>query len=210
MVSPKGNAYDNMSDMKMDALREIGNIGSGNAATSLSEMLGIPVDIQVPAVKILEYSQVVDALGGPEKMLLGVLLSMSGDVQGMMMFLQEKEFVHSTLNSLLHQSFSDFNMIDEMGYSALDEVANIMASSYVNAVGVLTDLNIFTSVPSLTVDMLGAILSVPAIYYADISDKIIFIEGSFNCAGNHSNSHILMIPDTDSLYTIMEKLGLEG
>lgn len=210
MVAPKENAYDNMNDLKMDALREIGNIGSGNAATALASLLNIPVDIQVPSVKILDYSQVVEAMGGPEKMLLGVLLSMSGDVHGMMMFLQEKEFVHTTLNSLLQQNFSDFSMIDEMGYSAMHEVANIMASSYVNAVGMLTELDIFTSVPSLTVDMLGAILSVPAIYYADISDKIIFIEGSFICAGNHSNSHILMIPDNDSLYTIMEKLGLEG
>lgn len=204
------NLYDEITDMELDALREIGNIGSGNAATALSTLLNMPIDIQVPSVKILDYSEVVEALGGPETMLLGVLLSMSGEVQGMMMFLQEKDFVHMTINTLLGSSFSDFGEIDEMGYSVMQEVANIMASSYVNAVGILTGLNIFTSVPSLTVDMLGAVLSVPAIYYADISDKIIFIEDSFTCDGAPTKSHILMIPDNQSLYGIMEKLGLKG
>ncbi|MFZ2538364.1 MAG: chemotaxis protein CheC [Oscillospiraceae bacterium] len=203
------NYYNQMTDIHLDALREIGNIGSGNAATALSDMLMCKIDINVPVVKILEYNEVVEALGGPETMLLGVLLSLSGDVNGMMMFLQEKDFVHMTLNSLLQQSFSDFNEIDEMGYSAMQEVANIMASSYVNAVGIMTGLNIYTSVPSVTVDMLGALLSVPAIYYADISEKIIFIDDSFTCLGNKTSSHILMIPDTKSLYKIMRNLGLE-
>lgn len=203
------NLYNNITDFHLDALREIGNIGSGNAATALSNMLGCPIDIDVPVVKILDYNQVVETLGGPETMLLGVLLSMNGDVNGMMMFLQEKEFVHMTLNSLLQQSFSDFGEIDEMGYSAMQEVANIMASSYVNAVGTMTGLNIYTSVPSVTVDMLGAILSVPAIYYADISERIMFIEDNFTCLGKNTNSHILMIPDTKSLHQILQNLGLE-
>lgn len=204
------NLYDEMSDIQLDALREIGNIGSGNAATALSSLINVPVDIKVPAVKILNYSEVVNALGGPETMLLGVLLSMNGEVRGMMMFLQEKSFVHMTVNSLLGENLKEFGDISEMGYSVMQEVANIMASSYVNAIGLLTGLNIFTSVPSITIDMLGAVLSVPAIYYADISDKIIFIEDSFTCAGTETQSHILMIPDTLSLKTIMKKLGLEG
>lgn len=201
--------YESITDFQLDALCEFGNIGSGNAATALSTMLNCPVEIKVPRVKILEYSQVVETLGGPEKMLLGVLLSMTGDVNGMMMFLQEKEFVCETLEVLLNMSFSDFSEIDEMGYSAMQEVANIMASSYVKAIGTLTGLNIFTSVPSLTVDMLGAILSVPTIYYADISDNIIFIEDSCACGGSKTSSHVLMIPDTQSLYKIMQNLALE-
>lgn len=207
---PISNLYEEMSELQLDALREIGNIGSGNAATSLSEFINVPVDIKVPAVKILDYDEVVANLGGPETMLLGVLLSMNGEVRGMMMFLQEKDFVHATLNSLLGTNLHEFKDIDEMGYSAMQEVANIMASSYVNAIGLLTGLKIFTSVPSITVDMIGAVLSVPAIYYADISDKMIFIEDSFTCGGNETQSHILMMPDTQSLNMIMKKLGLEG
>lgn len=90
------NDYTDLNDMQMDVLREIGNIGSGNAATSLSEMLMRPVDIAVPKINILDYNQVTQALGGPEEMIVGLLLSLSGDVSGMMMFLLQKEFAHMT------------------------------------------------------------------------------------------------------------------
>ncbi len=203
------NSYNDLNDIQMDVLREIGNIGSGNAATSLSNMLMRPVGINVPQIKILDYNQVVTALGGPETMIVGLLLSLSGDVTGMMMFLLQQDFAHMTLNALLGQAFSDFSEVDEMGYSAMTEVANIMAASYVNAVSTLTDLNINISVPDICIDMAGAILSVPAIHYANISDKIIFIEDEFNSQEENAISHILMIPDVESLQKIMTNLGIE-
>ncbi len=203
------NSYNDLNDIQMDVLREIGNIGSGNAATSLSNMLMRPVGINVPQIKILDYNQVVTALGGPETMIVGLLLSLSGDVTGMMMFLLQQDFAHMTLNALLGQAFQDFSEVDEMGYSAMTEVANIMAASYVNAVSTLTGLNINISVPDICIDMAGAILSVPAIHYANISDKIIFIEDEFNSQEENAVSHILMIPDVESLQKIMTNLGIE-
>lgn len=203
------NSYNDLNDIQMDVLREIGNIGSGNAATSLSNMLMRPVGINVPQIKILDYNQVVTALGGPETMIVGLLLSLSGDVTGMMMFLLQQDFAHMTLNALLGQAFHDFSEVDEMGYSAMTEVANIMAASYVNAVSTLTGLSINISVPDICIDMAGAILSVPAIHYANISDKIIFIEDEFNSQEENAISHILMIPDVESLQKIMTNLGIE-
>ena len=203
------NSYNDLNDIQMDVLREIGNIVSGNAATSLSNMLMRPVGINVPQIKILDYNQVVTALGGPETMVVGLLLSLSGDVTGMMMFLLQKDFAHMTLNSLLGQTFSDFSEVDEMGYSAMTEVANIMAASYVNAVSTLTGLDINISVPDICIDMAGAILSVPAIHYANISDKMIFIEDEFNSKEENAVSHILMIPEVESLQKIMTNLGIE-
>lgn len=203
------DTYNQLNEMHIDVLREIGNIGSGNAATSLSTMLGRPVNIDVPKVQILDYNQVVEALGGPEVMIVGLLLQLSGDVNGMMMFLLEKDFAHMTLNTLLGMSVSDFNEIDELGFSAMKEVANIMAGSYVNAVGDLTNLYVNISVPDICIDMAGAILSVPAIHYANISDKIIFIEDTFSSEQVNTASRILMIPDVDSLKKIMTNLGIE-
>lgn len=203
------DTYNQLSEMHIDVLREIGNIGSGNAATSLSTMLGRPVNIDVPKVQILDYNQVVDALGGPEVMIVGLLLQLSGDVNGMMMFLLEKDFAHMTLNTLLGMSVNDFNEIDELGFSAMKEVANIMAGSYVNAVGDLTNLYVNISVPDICIDMAGAILSVPAIHYANISDRIIFIEDTFSSEQVNTASRILMIPDVDSLKKIMTNLGIE-
>lgn len=201
--------YDDLNSMHLDVLREIGNIGSGNAATSLSEMLFHPVDISVPTISILDYQKVVEELGGPETMIVGMLLSLEGDVNGMIMFLLNQDFAHVTLSQLLGQEIKSFQDIDEMGYSAMTEIGNIMAASYVNAIASLTGLSINISVPSICMDMLGAIISVPAIHYANVSDKIIFISDEFGGAGEDLSSHILMIPDMESLQRIMENLGIE-
>ena len=131
--------YSDLNDIHMDVLRELGNIGSGNAATSLSSMLAKTVDISVPKISVLDYGQVAEQLGGPEMMCVGLMLSLSGDVEGMLMFLLQKDFTHLVLNALLGESLQDFSEINEMGLSAIKEIANIMAASYVNAISRLGD-----------------------------------------------------------------------
>lgn len=202
-------SYDDLSEMQMDVLREIGNIGAGNAATALSQMLGHPVNISVPKVRILDFNEVVTSLGGPEAMIVGLLLTLNEDVEGMMMFLLQREFAHMSLSALLGEDIERFDQIDEMGMSAIQEVSNIMAASYVNAIASLTGLTINISTPDLTIDMLGAIMSVPAIHYANISDKIIFIEDEFGGADESASSHILLFPDVSSLNKIMTNLGID-
>ena len=200
--------YDELSDMHIDALREIGNIGSGNAASSLAMLLADTIDISVPVVRILDYEQVMDELGGPEQMIVGLLLCLDGDVNGMIMFLLHQNFANTLLGALIGEADVG-GTVDEMSYSALQEVANIMAASYVNAIADLTGFTINISVPSLCVDMLGAILSVPAIHYANISDKMIFIEDKFHGKELDAPNHILLIPDVESLDKIMTSLGIE-
>lgn len=202
--------FDKLNDMHIDALREIGNIGSGNAASALSTMLCCPVNISVPTVQVLDYNDAVEQMGGPEQMIVGSLISLEGDVQGMILFLLQKNFSSMMIKTLLcAEEAPEMESIDEMGYSVIQEVANIMAASYLNAIGSLTGLTIGMSTPSLCIDMLGAILSVPAIYYANISDKIIDIQDEFSGHDFRAPSHILLIPDMDSLKNIMGKLGLE-
>ncbi len=201
--------YSDLNDLQLDALKEIGNIGSGNAATALSDMLEHSVSIAVPTIKVLDYNTVVENLGGPETLLVGILLSLKGDVTGMMMFLLHKEFAHMVLNSLIGSEFNEEVDLDDMSQSTIQEVGNIMAAAYVNAIASLTGLTIDISVPTMSVDMAGALLSVPAIYYANISDKIILIEDEFGHETKESTSHILLIPEVDSLQKIMESLGLD-
>ena len=201
--------YEDLKDMHLDVLREIGNIGSGNAASSLASMLNTPVNISVPAVRILDYEQVEEEMGGPEQMIVGLLLSLEGDINGMIMLLLHQDFANMMLTSLLGEPMPESGEIDEMCYSAIQEMANIMAASYVNAIAEMTGLSINITVPSMCVDMLGAVLSVPAIHYANISDKIIFINNEFNGIDLHAPNHILLIPDVDSLEKIMTNLGIE-
>lgn len=205
------NTFDELNDLHIDVLREIGNIGSGNAATALSSMLDRKVDISVPQVRILDYSTVTEELGGPEQILAGLLLSLSGDVTGMMMFLLHKDFAHMIINTLTGMDLDSVDDMDEFSTSAICEVGNIMAASYVNAIASLTGLMIDISPPDICVDMVGAILSVPAIYFADIGDTIIFIQDEFDRQEDdaRSASYIMMIPETGSLKAIMTGLGLE-
>ena len=197
------------SETHIDVMREIGTIGAGNAATALSQMLNHPVNITVPVAKTLEYSKVAEDMGGEETMIVGLLLMMSGEVEGMIMFLLHKDFAHMMLNALLQSNIESFEQIDEMGFSAMKEISSIMAASYVNAISTMTGLTIKLSTPDVTVDMLGAILSVPAIHFANISDKMIYIEGSFTGKGVTAPCNILMLPDMDSLNRIIAKLGIE-
>jgi chemotaxis protein CheC len=201
--------YSELNHMHVDMLREIANIGTGNAATSLASMLQRPINIQVPRVNFLDYQAVSDGLGGPETLMVGMMLGLQRDVSGMMMFLMKEEFAHMVLNSLLGQSFSNFAEVDEMSLSAMQEISNIMAGAYVNALSQITGLTIDISPPDVTVDMVGSILSVPAIHFANISDKVIFIEDEFggeNTLGQEK-SNILLIPDVDSLERVLQKLG---
>ncbi len=202
------NDYGDLSEMQLDALKEIGNIGSGNAATALSSMLERSVNIAVPTIKVLDYNAVVEALGGPEQLLVGIMFGINGDITGMIMFLLHKEFAHMVLSSLVGSEFDGYTELDEMDQSTIQEVGNIMAASYVNAMAALTGLTIDISVPNMNVDMAGALLSVPAIYYANISDRIILIEDEFDHDREGASSHILLIPEVEGLQKIMESLGL--
>ena len=201
--------YDDLNDMHIDVLREIGNIGSGNAASSLAMLLSDTIDISVPTVRILDYEQVMEELGGPEQMVAGELLCLEGDVEGMIMFLLHENFANQVLQALLGEDAPTAANLDEISGSALQEVANIMAASYVNAISGMTGFTIDITVPSMCVDMLGAVLSVPAIHYANISDKMIFIEDKFSGKDLNAPNHILLIPDVDSLEKIMTSLGIE-
>lgn len=200
--------YDNLNDLQMDVLKEIGNIGAGNAATTLSAMLSRKVDMTVPVVKIVDIQDIANSLGGPENLVVGILFSISNDIEGMMMFILERKFAHLIINELMGKDFKDFSEIEEMDLSALKEIGNIMVASYVNAIAGLTNLNINISVPNIALDMAGAILSVPAIMFGEVGEKVLFIEEEFIGDGDNVSSYLMLIPEMDSLHKILEVLGV--
>lgn len=195
-----------LSDVSLDALKEMGNIGSGNAASALSLMLDEPVKIRVPEIKVLDAAAVVEAMGGPEQVMVGLLLCVSGDISGIILFLLQESFAQASVNTLTG-GFLDLEGRTEIEESAMKEIGNIMASSYVNAMSALTGLNITVSVPSVSIDMLGSLMSVPAVYYANLSDQIIMIENSFSGILQDTASYVLLIPEEESLRKILA--GLE-
>lgn len=197
-----------LNDIHLDVLREIGNIGAGNAATSLSSMLDKAVDMATPSVKILEINDAAENLGGPENVVVGILGKLSGDIDGLIVFMIEQNFALSVVNYLMHNNTPNCAELTNIEFSALGEIGNIMISSYIGAISALSGLNIITSVPAVNVDMVGSLLSVPAILMEDYSDKIIFIENDFLNMESTITSNMILMPTINSLNKIMVGLGI--
>ncbi|MCQ2518668.1 MAG: chemotaxis protein CheC [Lachnospiraceae bacterium] len=187
-----------------DVLQEIGNIGAGNAATALAHMLNIRVDMSVPQVKLLEFSEVGSILGGEEQILAGVYLSVNGDITGSMMFLLKKESARKLVSLLMKTEETD-DELNEIEKSALQEIGNIITASYLNSLSTLTNMTISPSVPSLSIDMAGAILSVPAIEFGFMSDKLLLIQTEFS---DGLDGFFILIPDMESYDKILGAIGL--
>lgn len=201
--------FDSLNDMHLDVLKEICNIGSGNAASSLSQMFGIQIDIEVPEICLAEVNVAVEKFGGAENVMAGLMLPISNSLSGMIMFLYREDFSNMLLKTLMGVEIQSFGELGEMELSALCEVSNIAAASFVNAIASMTGMTIDIAPPSMTVDMVGAIMNVPAVYFANLSDKILQVENRFICGGEHLHSHILMVLDVESLNRLMNSLGIE-
>ncbi len=197
---------DSMDSTYMDVLREIGNIGSGNATTALAQLLNRKIDMSVPHVALLGFDRITELIGSEEDLILGILFGIEGDISGMMMFLMKPESAHNLTNALLctdNQS-AEFT---EMELSAINEIGNIISGAYLNSLAMLTNLKIITTVPSTTIDMAGAILSVPAIEFGKIGDKVLMIETQMG-EGEAINGYFLLIPELDSYDKILAALHM--
>lgn len=197
---------EQLNDMQIDVLRELGNIGAGNAATSLSELLNVKVDISLPNVQILDINDAVQTLGGPENVIVAILAKLYGDLEGIMMFIIERNFANNIVEHLLGQEF-DGEKLTEIQLSAISEVGNIMIGAYSGSISTLSQLKVKASVPSVTVDMVGAVLNVPAVEMNSVSDKVIFIQDNF--FDDSQSANMLFVPSIDSLNRLMKQLGIE-
>ncbi|HHV47128.1 MAG TPA: chemotaxis protein CheC [Tissierellia bacterium] len=194
-----------MDFMIIDALKEIGNIGSGNAATALASMLSTRISMNVPKVKVIEFEKVSTLLGGEEELIAGIYLKLMKDIEGSIMFILDMESALNLVKILLGKNAQ---LEDEISVSALLEVGNIIASSYVNALSKLTGFKISVSVPAIAIDMAGAILSVPAIEFGLVSDRALFIETVFKQEENLVKGNLLLLPDINSFEKMLLRLGV--
>ena len=200
--------FDELSSLEIDTLREIGSIGTGNAATALSTLLKREVRITLPEVRIMGYNEAIEWIGGPEAVTAGVLVRMSGQMNGIMLSVQQLEFVNLVLESMVGTKISGYEELDDMGRSALVEVGNITISTFINALSGLSDISLELTVPAFAVDMQGAILAVPMAEYGGMSDYVMNIAGNFTCDGRKVPCHLLLSPDLRSLNFLLKKLGV--
>ena len=200
--------YEEMSSLEIDVLREIGSIGTGNAATALSQMMNKKIGMTMPEVQILGFNEAIAKFGGPEMIVSGVLVTTSGELNGIMLYLQQLDFINAMLEEVLVEKIESIEQLGELEVSALVEIGNIMISSYISAISKLTGIHVKLSVPAMSVNMLGGIMSVPMVELGHQTDKIMTISGKFLVDDKEVYSNLLLMPDVGSLNYLLKKLGV--
>ena len=198
---------DEVNEKYFDVLKEIGNIGAGNATTAIANMLGLRIDMSVPEVAFLPVEDLGSAIGSEDEIIIGILLGVEEDIDGSMMFLMDMASAHHIVNKLMMRDDSYNEPFDEMDLSAIKEVGNIIAGSYLSALSGLTNLTIVPSVPFVAVDMAAAILSVPAVQFGIFGDNALMINTDFS-DDLGIKGHFILMPEEDSYAKILTALGV--
>ncbi|WP_067838538.1 chemotaxis protein CheC [Amphibacillus sediminis] len=204
---------ESLTDYQIDTLKEIGNIGAGNAATSLSMLLNRKVDMHVPAVRVVDYNEMMELAGGPETIIAAVFLRIEGDAPGNMFFVLSPEEANGFVKQMT--GLTEFSITDaepnDMALSALQEMGNILAGSYLSALSDFINVLLQPSVPLLTIDMAGAILAEGLLELSQVSDYAIIIETIIDDQEDHNQpirGHFFLLPDPDSFPKIFNQLGV--
>ncbi|MBM6618422.1 chemotaxis protein CheC [Bacillus suaedaesalsae] len=203
-----------LNSTHIDILKEVGNIGAGHAATSLSKLLDKKVDMKVPSVKVVSFNEVMDLVGGSENVVASVFLRVEGDAPGSMFFILSLEQASRFIRHLTNDpSFSmEQTPYSELAISALQELGNILTGSYLSSFSDFTKLNLYPSVPAISVDMIGAIISFGLIELSTVSDYAIVIDTTLieedQPISESVKGHFFFLPDPDSFSIIFKALGV--
>ena len=203
-------SFDNVNSMYFDVLKELGNIGAGNATTAIATMLNLTIDMKVPKVELKAVEDLGSAICPEEETIVGIFLEVQNDISGSMMFLLKLDSAHYLVNRLMggmggsEDTAAEFS---EMELSAMKEIGNIIAGSYLSALSTMTHLVITPSVPYISVDMAAAILSVPAIQFGQFGDNALLIETEFG-DDVMMEGYFILLPDEDSYDKILQSLGI--
>ncbi|AVQ99065.1 chemotaxis protein CheC [Oceanobacillus sp. M65] len=206
------NDFTNLTNVQKDVLREIGNIGAGNAATSMAKLLNKKIDMQVPSVKVVSFDEVMELIGGPDELIAAVFFRIKGEAPGTVYFILSIEEAEFLINEIVPGNEGNLlgESANEFAISALQEAGNILTGSYLSALSDFTSINMQPSVPYLSVDMAGAILTVGLLELSQVSDYAIIIDTKINEQEEQKGvqGNFLLIPDPASLTKLFHALGI--
>lgn len=191
--------------LQLDVIKELANVGGGNAATSISVLIDKPVDMTVPAIEVLGYEEVYDQIMAEDSMVNAVLIRMSGDAEGVFLFIASDQVSENLVNMMVP---SGIKIDEEMRESAIKELVNIVVTSYLNSVGKMVDVFLISSVPVLVRDMFGAILSSVYIESEQYDDNIMIIKNEFLYQGDRMDSSLYFVPRPGVLNKLFKILGV--
>lgn len=192
-----------------DLLTEVGTIGTGHAATAMADILSAKITITVPKVELVSFDHVADFVGGSHQVMACVYLEVLGDLPGTVLVLFDRVTAHRLLTTLISDEAADFTDLSPLQQSALKEIGNILAGSYLTALADFTNQHMVISVPNLAVDMASAVFSVPMIKVGSMSDYALLIQATF-FQEQHNNGYILFVPDINAAYKLLDIFGVEA
>jgi chemotaxis protein CheC len=190
------------TELQLDALRELANIGSGTASTALSSMLGRSVDISVPKAQALPFAEAVEAIGPAEQDITGIVLGIVGDMQGTVLLLVPPSDADALCRML------GVEPDDEYALSALGEIGNIVGTSYINALASMTAMRIEPTPPATATDMLGALVSSVLAGHAQAGDVALMLDSNLVVEGEDCSVSFLLVPDQGGVELLLSRLGL--
>lgn len=195
----------NMNSVHVDALREIINIASGNAATALSQILKKKIDMNIPVVEVRKFQDVADRLGEADEVVMATLLKVLGDISGSVLLVVKEKNAKQIAYSLLEELVDEYD--DDMVLSVFQEIGNILGNSYLRAMGSFLDVNLLSSVPYISIDMLFSIISSAYISANEEEDYIIDIGCTLSENNIEFDLNIFFIINNKSLQFMMEKIS---
>lgn len=190
--------------MQLDALKEVSNIGAGNAATALSMMVGRKIDMTVPAVNIIDLKKLLEEVG--EEVVAGIVVRVIGDVEGSILLVFKGDIAKEIIGIILNNPKEGFS---EMGLSVLGEIGNIVSGAYMNSISQFTGLKVISSVPAVACDMLSAILATTFVESGQFDENILDIETVFlDEESKNFGAHFYYVPKPNSLEKILKAIGV--
>jgi chemotaxis protein CheC len=190
------------TELQLDALRELANIASGNAATSLSQMLAREVGLSMPRVLALPLADAVEACGGPDDDITGVVIPLQGDIEGVVLLLISLDGADALCRLLGVEAGS------EIGESALREIGNVLGTSCLNALASMTGLNLEPRPPHLSTDMLGAIVSSLALAQSASGELVLVLDSELAVADEPCSISFILLPTDGAVTDLLKPLGL--
>ena len=202
-------AYDKLNDLQLDVMREIGNIGAGNACTALSVLLGTMIDMSVPRVQLLSYESTAAHLGGEDMMVIGLRVQITGDLEGMMLHVVQKPFAERIINTFYAKEIDNIANLDEMDSSVLNEMANITSGAYANSIASLTSLFVNIGTPNQVPGKVLDIMRLPLTEFVKPGEQVLVVDEVFTIDDQHISSNMILALENDSLEKLFERLGVQ-
>ena len=195
--------------IQLDVMREISNIGAGNACTALSVLLGTTIDMSVPGVHLLGYESTAEYFGGEDSVVLGLKVDITDDLSGMMVHVISKRFAERIINTFYEKHIEDISALDEMDTSVLNEMANITSGAYANALATLTGYFVNIGTPSQTTGTVAEVMMMPINKFVSPGEQLLVVDEIFTIEDEKISSNMVMALDKESMAKLFGKLGVE-